>query len=85
MIVYGLITVPNNLVFDIIEHPWFQRLRRIIQLGLTHYVYPSAVHTRYQHALGAMHLMTQAVEVAVKRDFNFCGRRRRCSLRYPAA
>lgn len=61
--VYGLITVPNNLVFDIIEHPWFQRLRRIIQLGLTHYVYPSAVHTRYQHALGAMHLMTQAVEV----------------------
>jgi HD superfamily phosphohydrolase len=61
--VYGLITVPNNLVFDIIEHPWFQRLRRIIQLGLTHYVYPSAVHTRYQHGLGAMHLMTQAVEV----------------------
>ena len=61
--VYGLITVPNNLVFDIIEHPWFQRLRRIIQLGLTHYVYPSAVHTRYQHALGAMHLMTQALEV----------------------
>ena len=61
--VYGLITIPNNLVFDIIEHPWFQRLRRIIQLGLTHYVYPSAVHTRYQHALGAMHLITQALEV----------------------
>jgi HD superfamily phosphohydrolase len=61
--IYGLITIPNTLVFDIIEHPWFQRLRRIIQLGLTHYVYPSAVHTRYQHALGAMYLMTQAVEV----------------------
>ena len=61
--VYGLITIPDNLVFDIIEHPWFQRLRRIIQLGLTHYVYPSAIHTRFQHALGAMHLMTQAVEV----------------------
>jgi HD superfamily phosphohydrolase len=61
--VYGLITIPNTLVFDIIEHPWFQRLRRIIQLGLTLYVYPSAVHTRYQHDLGAMHLMTQAVEV----------------------
>jgi len=61
--VYGLITIPNHLVFDIIEHPWFQRLRRILQLGLTHYVYPSAVHTRFQHALGAMHLMTQAVEV----------------------
>jgi HD superfamily phosphohydrolase len=61
--VYGLITLPNTLVFEIIEHPWFQRLRRILQLGLTHYVYPSAVHTRFQHALGAMHLMTQAVEV----------------------
>jgi HD superfamily phosphohydrolase len=61
--VYGLITIPNDLIFDIIEHPWFQRLRRIIQLGLTHYIYPSAVHTRFQHALGAMHLMTQAVEV----------------------
>ncbi|MCX6248101.1 MAG: HD domain-containing protein [Bacteroidetes bacterium] len=61
--VYGLITIPNTLVFDLIEHPWFQRLRRILQLGLTHYVYPSAVHTRYQHALGAMHLMTQAIEV----------------------
>ena len=61
--VYGLITLPNALIFEIIEHPWFQRLRRILQLGLTHYVYPSAVHTRYQHALGAMHLMTQAVDV----------------------
>jgi HD superfamily phosphohydrolase len=61
--VYGLITIPNPLVFDIIEHPWFQRLRRILQLGLTHYVYPSAVHTRFQHAIGAMHLMTQAIEV----------------------
>ncbi len=61
--VYGLITIPNPLVFEIIEHPWFQRLRRILQLGLTHYVYPSAVHTRYQHALGAMHLMTQALDV----------------------
>lgn len=60
--VHGLITIPNKLIFNIIEHPWFQRLRRIIQLGLTHYVYPSAVHTRYQHAIGAMHLMTQAVE-----------------------
>lgn len=60
--VYGLITIPNPLVFDIIEHPWFQRLRRILQLGLTHYVYPSAVHTRFQHGVGAMHLMTQAIE-----------------------
>jgi hypothetical protein len=61
--VYGLITIPNDLVADIIQHPWFQRLRRIMQLGLTHYVYPSALHTRFQHALGAMHLMKQTLEV----------------------
>jgi uncharacterized protein len=61
--VYGLITIPNDLIFDLLEHPWFQRLRRIIQLGLTYYVYPSAMHTRFQHALGSMHLMTQALEV----------------------
>jgi hypothetical protein len=61
--VYGFISINNDLVFEIIEHPWFQRLRRIKQLGLTHYVYPSAVHTRYQHALGSMHLMDQTIEV----------------------
>lgn len=61
--VYGLITIPDDLIFSLISHPWFQRLRRIMQLGLTHYVYPSALHTRFQHALGAMHLMTQAVDV----------------------
>ncbi len=61
--IYGLITVPNDLVFGIIQHPWFQRLRRIKQLGLTHYVYPSAQHTRFQHALGALYLMGQAIEV----------------------
>jgi len=61
--VYGFITINEKLVFEIIEHPWFQRLRRIKQLGLTHYVYPSAVHTRFQHALGCMHLMTQTIEV----------------------
>jgi HD superfamily phosphohydrolase len=61
--VYGFITVPSHLVFDIIEHPWFQRLRRIKQLGLTSLTYPSAQHTRYQHALGAMHLMNEAISV----------------------
>jgi HD superfamily phosphohydrolase len=61
--VYGFITVPGKLLFDILEHPYFQRLRRIKQLGLTHYVYPSALHTRFQHALGCMHLMTQAIDV----------------------
>jgi uncharacterized protein len=60
--VYGLITIPSEFLFDLIEHPWFQRLRRIMQLGLTHYVYPSAMHTRFQHAIGSMHLMTQTLE-----------------------
>lgn len=60
--VYGFITVPYPIVFDIIEHPYFQRLRRIKQLGLTHLVYPGALHTRFHHTLGAMHLMGMAVE-----------------------
>ncbi len=61
--VYGFITIPGELIFDIIEHPYFQRLRRIKQLGLTHLVYPGALHTRFHHAMGAMHLMTQAISV----------------------
>lgn len=59
--VYGFINIPNELVFDIVEHRYFQRLRRIKQLGLTDYVYPGANHTRFHHALGAMHLMGQAL------------------------
>ena len=60
--VYGFINVPTELVFDLIEHPYFQRLRYIKQLGLTHLVYPGALHTRFHHALGAMHLMGLAIE-----------------------
>ncbi len=59
--VYGFITVPSDLIFDIINHPYFQRLRRIKQLGLTEMVYPGALHTRFHHALGAMHLMETAL------------------------
>lgn len=61
--IYGFITIPNELIFDLLEHPYFQRLRRITQLGLTYLVYPGAYHTRFHHALGAMHLMRKAVEV----------------------
>jgi len=61
--IYGFITVKSELVKSIIEHPYFQRLRRIRQLGMTHLVYSGAHHTRFHHALGAMHLMTQAIEV----------------------
>ncbi|MFN4813609.1 MAG: HD domain-containing protein [Bacteroidota bacterium] len=60
--IYGFITIPGDLVFDIIEHRYFQRLRRIKQLGLTSYVYPGALHTRFHHALGAMHLMLTCID-----------------------
>ncbi len=61
--IYGFITIPSPLIFDLIEHPYFQRLRRISQMGLSYLVYPGAHHTRFHHALGAMHLMQQAIEV----------------------
>ncbi|HEY9196619.1 MAG TPA: HD domain-containing protein [Mucilaginibacter sp.] len=60
--VYGFISIPTELIFDLIEHPYFQRLRYIKQLGMTHLVYPGALHTRFHHALGAMHLMDMAIE-----------------------
>src|ERR1051325_1024270 len=60
--VYGFITVPSELVFKLIEHPYFQRLRRIKQLGLTNLVYPGALHTRFHHALGAHHLLNMALD-----------------------
>lgn len=59
--VYGFITIPHEIIFDVFQHPYFQRLRRIKQLGLTHLVYPGALHTRLHHVLGAMHLMDKAV------------------------
>lgn len=65
--VYGFITIPSPLLFDIISHPWFQRLRHIKQLGLTDYVYPAAQHTRFQHALGAMYLMTRVLDLLRKK------------------
>ncbi len=61
--VYGFITIPHELIFDIIEHSYFQRLRRIKQLGLSDYIYPGALHTRFHHALGAFHLMRKALSV----------------------
>ena len=60
--VYGFINISDGVIFDLIEHPFFQRLRRIKQLGLNDYVYPGALHTRFHHAIGAMHLMEVALE-----------------------
>ena len=59
--VYGFISIPGDFVFDLIEHPWFQRLRNIKQLGLTSFVYPGANHSRFQHGLGSLHLMDIAI------------------------
>jgi HD superfamily phosphohydrolase len=59
--VYGFITIPDEILFDVIEHPFMQRLRRIMQLGLSHLVYPGALHTRFHHVLGATHLMSMAI------------------------
>jgi HD superfamily phosphohydrolase len=61
--VYGFITIPSGIIYEIVNHPWFQRLTRIRQLGLTYLVYPGAIHTRFQHTLGALHLMNEAIEV----------------------
>ncbi|WP_158837423.1 HD domain-containing protein [Polaribacter sp. L3A8] len=61
--IYGFIQIPNTLIFDLIEHPYFQRLRRIAQMGFSNLVYPGANHTRFHHAIGCMHLMQKAVRV----------------------
>ncbi len=66
---YGFITIADKLVFDVIEHPFFQRLRRIEQLGHASMVYPGAMHTRFHHALGAMHLMSLAIETLRSKGF----------------
>jgi HD superfamily phosphohydrolase len=59
--IYGFVTIPDDLIYDLINHRYFQRLRRIKQLGLTNLVYPGALHTRFHHAIGAMHLMQEAL------------------------
>lgn len=66
--IYGFVTIPNELIYDLLNHPYFQRLRRIKQLGLTNLVYPGALHTRFHHAIGAMHLMQEAVLTLRQKD-----------------
>lgn len=61
--IYGFIHIPSSLVFDIIEHPYFQRLRRINQMGLSYLVFPGAKHTRFEHVLGCVFLMQKTVEM----------------------
>lgn len=61
--IYGFITIPDTLIYDLVQHPYFQRLRRISQMGMSYLVYPGAHHTRFHHALGCMHIMQKAIEV----------------------
>lgn len=60
--IYGFVSIPYGIILNLIDHPFFQRLRRIRQLGMTSFVYPGALHTRFHHALGAMYLMSQAID-----------------------
>ena len=60
--VYGFIALRYERLLDLIDHPFFQRLRRISQLGLSSLVYPGATHNRYHHAIGAVHLMQNAID-----------------------
>ena len=59
--VFGFLSIPNELIFDVLQHPYVQRLSRIRQLGLSYLVYPGAQHSRFGHSLGAMHLMSEAI------------------------
>jgi uncharacterized protein len=65
--VYGFISIPGDFIFDLMEHPWFQRLRNIKQLGFTSFVYPGATHSRFQHSLGSLHLMGMAISTLVEK------------------
>jgi HD superfamily phosphohydrolase len=60
--IYGFVSIPYGIILNLIDHPFFQRLRRIRQLGMTSFVYPGALHTRFHHALGSMYLMIQAID-----------------------
>lgn len=65
--IYGFIGIESEIIFELLEHPFFQRLRRISQMGLSYLVYPGARHSRFEHALGAMHLMNKTVAVLRKK------------------
>lgn len=68
--VFGFITLPSELLYDLLQHPLVHRLTRIKQLGLTSYVYPGTQHTRFQHSLGALHLMTEAIKTLQNKGNN---------------
>ena len=78
--IYGIISIKEPIIHEIIEHPYFQRLRRISQLGLVNLVYPGANHTRFQHALGTLHLM-QKVIIHLNNKGNFISKKEAIDLK----
>ena len=78
--IYGFVNIPDELLFDIIQHPYFQRLRRISQMGLSYLVYPGAHHTRFHHAIGAMHLMQTALHVLKFKEVNITAKEEQAAL-----
>jgi len=78
--IYGFIHIPFDIIWDIIAHPYFQRLRRISQLGLSSLVYPGAKHTRFHHAIGAMHLMNQAIQTLQSKGHKITKKEHKASL-----
>ncbi len=78
--VYGFITIPSDFIFDIVQHRYVQRLRYIKQVSMTHLVYPGALHTRFHHALGAMHLMGLALDTLQSKDISITPEEREAAM-----
>lgn len=78
--VHGFIKIPSEIIYDVIEHPYFQRLRRISQTGLLNLIFPGATHTRFHHALGAMHLMFTALETLKLKGIEISKEEEKCAL-----
>jgi len=78
--VHGFISIPDEIIFTLVNHPCFQRLTRIRQLGLTYLVYPGALHTRFNHAVGAMHLMDEATEILKQKGFEINNEEKQAAL-----
>ena len=78
--IYGFIHIPFDIIWELIEHPFFQRLRRISQLGLSSLVYPGANHNRFHHALGAMHLMNKSIQTLRSKGHNISEKEHEASL-----
>ena len=78
--IYGFINIHNEFIFDLIEHPYFQRLRNIYQLGLTYFVYPGATHNRFQHSLGAMYLMQNALDTLTEKEIHITQEEKEATL-----